>query len=91
MATNIDRALEPSLIPGLEPGGVQEMDTIEIEIENPDSVTVGTDGLEVTAADLGGPYRDGLLVVQDGRNNLPRAPQWLDDFKSTNYTKHITT
>jgi len=48
MATNIDRALEPSLIPGLEPGGVQEMDTIEIEIENPDSVTVGTDGLEVT-------------------------------------------
>lgn len=34
-----------------------------------------TDGLEVTSANLGGPYRDGLLVVQDGRNNLPRAPQ----------------
>ncbi|MGA1112029.1 MAG: hypothetical protein ACO3VO_10575, partial [Ilumatobacteraceae bacterium] len=48
MATNIDRALEPSLIPGREPDGVQEMDTIEIEIENPDSVTVGVDGLEVT-------------------------------------------
>ncbi|MFN4115846.1 MAG: phytase, partial [Inhella sp.] len=34
-----------------------------------------TDGLEVTSANLGGPYRDGLLVVQDGRNNLPRSPQ----------------
>jgi 3-phytase len=34
-----------------------------------------TDGLELTTADLGGPYREGLLVVQDGRKNLPRAPQ----------------
>jgi myo-inositol-hexaphosphate 3-phosphohydrolase len=34
-----------------------------------------TDGLEVTALDLGGPYRQGMLVVQDGHNRLPDAPQ----------------
>ncbi len=34
-----------------------------------------TDGLEVTSANLGGPYTEGLLVVQDGRNRLPQAPQ----------------
>lgn len=34
-----------------------------------------TDGLEVTAANLGGPYREGLLVVQDGRKRLPQGRQ----------------
>ena len=34
-----------------------------------------TDGLDITAAQLGGRYGEGLLVVQDGRKNLPRAPQ----------------
>src|SRR5690606_27380726 len=34
-----------------------------------------TDGLEVTSANLGGAYEEGLLVVQDGRNRLPQAPQ----------------
>lgn len=34
-----------------------------------------TDGLEVTAANLGGPYREGLLVVQDGRKRLPQGTQ----------------
>ncbi|MCK0154085.1 phytase [Alcanivorax sp. S6407] len=34
-----------------------------------------TDGLEVTSVDLGGDYDRGLLVVQDGRNRLPDAPQ----------------
>lgn len=34
-----------------------------------------TDGLDVTAADLGGPYREGLLVVQDGRKRLPQGTQ----------------
>jgi 3-phytase len=37
--------------------------------------TSETDGLEVTSADLGGPYREGLLVVQDGRKRLPQGPQ----------------
>lgn len=34
-----------------------------------------TDGLEVTSANLGNAYPAGLLVVQDGRNVLPYAPQ----------------
>lgn len=34
-----------------------------------------TDGLEVTSANLGAAYPNGLLVVQDGRNQMPGAPQ----------------
>ena len=34
-----------------------------------------TDGLDVTAANLGGPYREGLLVVQDGHKRLPQGRQ----------------
>jgi len=34
-----------------------------------------TDGLDVTSARLGGPYANGLLVVQDGHKRLPDGPQ----------------
>lgn len=34
-----------------------------------------TDGLEVTSQALPSPYEQGLLVVQDGANTAPRAPQ----------------
>lgn len=34
-----------------------------------------TDGLDVTSANLGGPYQDGLLVVQDGHKRLPQGRQ----------------
>ena len=34
-----------------------------------------TDGLEASAADLGGAYADGLLVVQDGRKRMPEGNQ----------------
>lgn len=34
-----------------------------------------TDGLETSAADLGGAYADGLLVVQDGRKRMPEGNQ----------------
>ncbi|MEX3773763.1 phytase [Pseudomonas sp. MYb118] len=34
-----------------------------------------TDGLEVTSANLGGPWSDGLLVVQDGRKRMPEGTQ----------------
>ncbi|MBU2876734.1 phytase [Aliiglaciecola lipolytica] len=34
-----------------------------------------TDGLEITSLSLGANLPDGLLVVQDGRNRLPNAPQ----------------
>jgi hypothetical protein len=46
MATNIDKALYAAPV-GLETD-VQEMGGIEIEIENPDSVTVGVGGMEIT-------------------------------------------
>lgn len=34
-----------------------------------------TDGLDVTSARLGGPYGEGLLVVQDGHKRLPQGRQ----------------
>ncbi|WP_411379910.1 phytase [Pseudomonas sp. MPB26] len=34
-----------------------------------------TDGLEVTALNLGGPWGKGLLVVQDGRKRMPEQTQ----------------
>ncbi|MCC2606960.1 phytase [Planctobacterium marinum] len=34
-----------------------------------------TDGLDVSSANFGGAYQDGLLVVQDGRNVMPTQPQ----------------
>lgn len=34
-----------------------------------------TDGLEVTSANLGGPWSAGLLVVQDGRKRMPEGTQ----------------
>ncbi len=34
-----------------------------------------TDGLELSAANFGGPYRDGLMVVQDGHKRLPQGTQ----------------
>jgi len=37
--------------------------------------TSETDGLDVSAADFGGPYARGMLVVQDGYKRLPDGPQ----------------
>lgn len=34
-----------------------------------------TDGLDITNADLGGQYKDGIFVVQDGRNVMPSDNQ----------------
>ena len=34
-----------------------------------------TDGLEVSSFNFGGPYTEGMLVVQDGRNVMPAQPQ----------------
>lgn len=49
-----------------------------------------TDGLDVSSADLGGDYADGLLVVQDGHKRLPQGRQnfklvpWRDVAKVLN-------
>ena len=37
--------------------------------------TSETDGLEVTSSNLGGPYAQGMLVIQDGYKRLPDGPQ----------------
>ena len=37
--------------------------------------TAETDGLEAVSANLGGIWSKGMLVVQDGRNRMPEAPQ----------------
>jgi len=37
--------------------------------------TSETDGLDATSANLGGPYTQGMLVIQDGYKRLPDGPQ----------------
>jgi 3-phytase len=37
--------------------------------------TADTDGLDVTSANLGGPFARGMLVIQDGYKRLPDGPQ----------------
>jgi 3-phytase len=37
--------------------------------------TSETDGLDVSAANFGGPYSKGMLVIQDGYKRLPDGPQ----------------
>jgi 3-phytase len=34
-----------------------------------------TDGLEISSANFGGPYEDGILIVQDGHKHLPVGAQ----------------
>ncbi|MBC3364193.1 phytase [Pseudomonas sp. SWRI154] len=47
-----------------------------------------TDGLEVTSVNLGGPWNQGMLVVQDGRKRMPEQAQnfkfvpWADVAKA---------
>jgi 3-phytase len=43
-----------------------------------------TDGLEVTHANLGGVFTEGMLVVQDGHKVMPEAPQ---NFKYVSWKK----
>lgn len=43
-----------------------------------------TDGLEVTHANLGGAFPEGMLVVQDGHKVMPEAPQ---NFKYVSWEK----
>ena len=43
-----------------------------------------TDGLEVTHANLGGVFTEGMLVVQDGHKVMPQAPQ---NFKYVSWEK----
>lgn len=55
--------------------------SIELDINAGIDGVSETDGLEVLSVSFGSGLEDGLLVVQDGRNNLPFAPQ---NFKFVN-------
>ena len=48
-----------------------------------------TDGLEVTSASLGGPYGQGMLVVQDGRKRMPEQAQNFKFVPWTNVAKAL--
>ncbi|MGO4377935.1 phytase [Pseudoduganella sp. RAF19] len=48
---------------------------IGINLEAGIDGTSETDGLDVTSANLGGPFAQGMLVVQDGHKRLPDGPQ----------------
>jgi len=49
-----------------------------------------TDGLDVTSANLGEPWQQGMLVVQDGRKRMPEGRQnfkflpWADIARAFN-------
>ncbi|WP_122318462.1 phytase [Pseudomonas cichorii] len=47
-----------------------------------------TDGLEVTSANLGGPWGKGMLVVQDGRKRMPEQAQ---NFKFVPWAEVVKT
>jgi len=68
MATNIDKALYSTGVPPL-PEVMGDEPAIEIEVENPDSVTVDTGGVEITLVpgddDLGDDFEVNLAEVLD--------------------------
>jgi hypothetical protein len=68
MATNFDKALY-SMGPAPEVMGMPEAPDLEIEIENPDSVTIDTDGVEITLVpgddDLGDDFEANLADILD--------------------------
>ena len=68
MATNIDKALYSTGVPPL-PEVMGDEPALEIEIENPDSVTIDTDGVEITLVpgddDLGDDFEANLADILD--------------------------
>jgi hypothetical protein len=68
MATNFDKALYSTGVPPL-PEVMGDEPALEIEIENPDSVTIDTDGVEITLVpgddDLGDDFEANLADILD--------------------------
>lgn len=85
MATNMDKALYQAPV-GLEEGMMVEEPVLEIEIENPDSVTIGTDGLEIVLEpekDWGEGGFDANLAEQLDEGTLTQlATDLLGDYES---------
>ncbi len=58
--------------------------SVDLDAESGIDGVSETDGLEVTHADLGGVFTEGMLVVQDGHKVMPEAPQ---NFKYVSWKK----
>lgn len=58
--------------------------SIDLDAKNGIDGVSETDGLEVTHANLGGVFGEGMLVVQDGHKVMPEAPQ---NFKYISWKK----
>ena len=70
------------------PYAVRGIIRIDLDAENGIDGVSETDGLEVTHANLGGAFSEGMLVVQDGHKVMPEAPQ---NFKYVSWEKIRTT
>lgn len=66
------------------PFNVRGIIRIDLDAEKGIDGVSETDGLEVTHANLGGAFAEGMLVVQDGHKVMPEAPQ---NFKYVGWEK----
>lgn len=66
------------------PHSVRGVIKIELDAERGIDGVSETDGLEVTSANLGALFPEGMLVVQDGHKVMPEAPQ---NFKYVSWQK----
>lgn len=68
----------------LPPFAVRGRVRIDMDAANNIDGVSETDGLEVSSANLGGRFSEGMLVVQDGHKVMPEAPQ---NFKYVSWKK----
>ena len=72
------------ILDALAPYKIRGVIKIDLDAEQAIDGVSETDGLEVTHANLGGAFSEGLLVVQDGHKVMPQTPQ---NFKYVSWEK----
>ncbi len=72
------------ILEAIAPYKVRGVIRIDLDAEKSIDGVSETDGLEVTHANLGGAFPEGMLVVQDGHKVMPEAPQ---NFKYVSWEK----
>jgi 3-phytase len=72
------------ILDALAPYKIRGVIKIDLDAEQAIDGVSETDGLEVTHANLGGAFSEGLLVVQDGHKVMPETPQ---NFKYVSWEK----
>ncbi len=72
------------ILDALAPYNIRGVIKIDLDPEQAIDGVSETDGLEVTHANLGGAFSEGLLVVQDGHKVMPETPQ---NFKYVSWEK----